>query len=289
MDSPQLRHPTSRRILRGEPAQASAKSTRSVDHGATIDLGAVWPGPDSPAALKLEAFTKLSAADKAALAKAARNLRFVDARRDLVSEGDRPRFVHLILEGWACRYKQLPDGKRQIVDFLVPGDFCDLNVYILKYLDHGIGAITRLKVAVIAPEEMLALTSERPRLVQALSWHELVAAAVQREWTLNVGQRSAYERVGHLLVELYMRLQLVGRAHDGRCDFPLTQNDLADATGLTAVHVNRTLQELRRDGMIELERKQLRLLDLERLMDAAMFNPNYLHLDHEGRFLDGPA
>jgi CRP-like cAMP-binding protein len=240
-------------------------------------------------ASKLEAFTKLSSEDRAALAQVSRNFRFVEARRDVISEGDNPRHVHLVLEGWACRHKQLPDGKRQIVSLFVPGDFCDVNVYILKYMDHSIAAITRLKVAMITPDEMNALTADRPRITQALWWHELVTAAIQREWTLNLGQRSAYERLGHLLMELYMRLAAVGRAADGRCDFPLTQNDLADATGLTAVHVNRTLQELRRDGLIELERKQLRIRDLERLMDASMFNTNYLHLNHEGRHLDANA
>ncbi|HEX6740666.1 MAG TPA: Crp/Fnr family transcriptional regulator [Sphingomicrobium sp.] len=240
-------------------------------------------------ASKLEAFTKLSKDDRAALDQVSRTFRFVDARRDLISEGDRPRFVHLILDGWACRYKTLPDGKRQIVSLFVPGDFCDLNVYILKTMDHSIGAISRLKVATITPEEMDALTANRPRITQALWWHELVTSAIQREWTLNIGQRSAYERLGHLLVEIYLRLETVGRARDGRCDFPLTQNDLADATGLTAVHVNRTLQELRRDELIELDRKQLHLLDLERLQEVSMFNPNYLHLDHEGRHLDANA
>ncbi len=235
---------------------------------------------------KLEAFTRLSADDRAALVQVSRNVRFVEPRRDLVSEGDRPRYVHLVLDGWACRYKSLPDGKRQIVSIFVPGDFCDINVYILKTMDHSIGALTRLKVAMITPEEMNALTEGRPRVTQALWWHELVTTAIQREWTVNLGQRSAYERLGHLLVELYLRLKTVGRAEDGRCDFPLTQNDLADATGLTAVHVNRTLQELRHDGLIELERKQLRILDLERLKDASMFNPNYLHLEREGRHLD---
>ncbi len=206
-----------------------------------------------------------------------------------MSEGDEPRYVHLVLDGWACRYKQLPDGKRQIVALFVPGDFCDVNVYILRQMDHSIGAITRLKVATITPEEMNALTAERPRITQALWWHELVAAAVQREWTLNLGQRSAYERLAHMLLELYLRLEAVGRARDGRCDFPLTQNDLADATGLTAVHVNRMLQKLRRDGLIELERKQLQILDIPRMMDASKFKPNYLHLDHEGRYLDANA
>lgn len=240
----------------------------------------------SPVASKLEAFTRLSADDRAGLAQVSRNVRFVESRRDLVSEGDRPRYVHLVLDGWACRYKSLPDGKRQIVALFVPGDFCDVNVYILKAMDHSIGALTRLKVAMITPDEMNGLTEGRPRVTQALWWHELVTTAIQREWTVNLGQRSAYERLGHLLVELYLRLKTVGRATDGRCDFPLTQNDLADATGLTAVHVNRTLQELRKDGLIELERKQLRILDLERLKDISMFNPNYLHLEREGRHLD---
>jgi len=252
----------------------------------TVTAGAFSFSSGPAVASKLEAFTKLSQDDRAALFGITRNFRYVDARRDVISEGDRPRHVHLVLDGWACRYKQLPDGKRQIVSLFVPGDFCDVNVYILKHMDHSIGAITRLKVAMITPEEMNSLTAERPRITQALWWHELVTAAIQREWTLNIGQRTAYERLSHLLIELYLRLNTVGRARDGRCDFPLTQNDLADATGLTSVHVNRTLQDLRRDGLIELERKQLHILDMERMMDVAMFNANYLHLEHEGRHLD---
>lgn len=255
----------------------------------TIRGGAFHHHPGLAVASKLEAFTKLSADDCAALGSVRRNFRFIEPRRDLISEGEKPRHVHLVLDGWACRYKQLPDGKRQIVGLFVPGDFCDVNVYILKTMDHSIGAITRLKVAMITPEEMNALTAERPRITQALWWNELVTAAIQREWTLNIGQRTAYERLSHLLIELYLRLQAVGRARDGRCDFPLTQNDLAEATGLTAVHVNRTLQELRRDGLIELERKQLQIIELERLKDVSMFNANYLHLDHEGRHLDANA
>jgi CRP-like cAMP-binding protein len=245
--------------------------------------------PEHVVVSKLEAFAKLSEDDRSALAKATRNVRFIEPRRDLISEGDKPRFVHLVLDGWACRYKQLADGKRQIVSLFVPGDFCDIDAYFLKRMDHSIAAITRLKVAMITPDEMAALTSERLRITQALWWHELVSAAVQREWTLNLGQRSAYERLAHLLVELYTRLNVVGRAKDGRCDFPLTQNDLADATGLTAVHVNRTLQDLRRDQLIELERKQLHIIDLPGMMDASMFNPIYLHLEREGRHLDASA
>lgn len=236
----------------------------------------------SSLATKLEAFAKLPSDDRSALAGISSSIRYVDARHDLISEGDQPRNVHLVLDGWGCRYKELPDGKRQIVSFLVVGDFCDLNMHILEVMDHSIGAITRLKVAVIAPDEMDALTAGRPRVTRALWWSELVTAAIEREWTLNLGQRSAYERLGHLLVELYVRLWTVGRAHEGRCDFPLTQNDLADATGLTSVHVNRTLQGLRRDRLIELGRRQLRILDFKRLMRVSTFNPYYLHLDREG-------
>lgn len=243
-----------------------------------------YAGP--PVALKLQAFTKLSAEDREALDRVSKRVRVVEPRRDLIREGDKPTHVHLTLQGWAARYKTLPDGKKQIVGLFVPGDFCDLNVYILKAMDHSIGAVTRLKVAAIAPEEMDELTSKYPRVTQALLWQELVTAATHREWMLNMGQRSAYERLAHLFVELYMRLRTVGLTHNGTCDFPLTQTDLAEATGLTSVHVNRMLQDLRRDGLIELERKQLRIPDLPRLMDVSMFNPNYLHLDHEGAHLD---
>ncbi len=237
--------------------------------------------------LKLEAFTRLSQQDKALIDRLARkNVRVINARRDLVREGERPRGVHLILDGWACRYKQLPDGRRQVVSFFIPGDLCDANVFILKEMDHSIGAITQIKVAEITPPDFEALMQESPRITQALWWHELVNAAVQREWTTNIGQRTAYERIAHLFCELFIRLRSVGLADGNSCDFPLTQVDLADATGLTAVHVNRTLQEMRREDLIVLEHRTLTIRDLDRLKDVAMFNPNYLHLDREGGHMD---
>ena len=237
--------------------------------------------------LKLEAYARLSQEDRAAIAALGRAPpKEAEPRRDLIREGDKPNEVRLILSGWACRYKGLPDGRRQILGFFVPGDFCDLNVYILKEMDHSIGAITRVEYAQIAPEEMDRLTEERPRIARALWWHELVNASIQREWLLNVGQRSAYERIAHLLVELFLRLRPVGLTDGQSCDFPITQTDIAEATGLTSVHVNRTLRELREEGLIELGQKRLTIPDLDSLMEAAMFNTNYLHLDREGRYLD---
>lgn len=241
----------------------------------------------SPLALRLQAFTKLSQDDLASIERASRRgTREVGARRDLIREGDEPKSVFLVLEGWACRYKQLPDGRRQIVGLFIPGDICDLNVYILKEMDHSIGAITNLKVAEIGREDFEQLMQSNPRVMQALFWDELVTVSVQREWTLNVGQRTAYERIAHLFVELYMRLKAVGMTDGNSCDFPLTQVDVADATGLTAVHVNRTLQELRKEGLIELHGRKLLIPDLSALKSAALFNDNYLHLDREGAHLD---
>ncbi|MGE5723275.1 MAG: Crp/Fnr family transcriptional regulator, partial [Sphingomonadales bacterium] len=160
------------------------------------------------------------------------------------------------------------------------------HVYALKTMDHSVGAITPLQAAEIGGDEFEQLLQDHPRIAQALYWDELVKIAIQREWTVNLGQRSAYERIAHLLCESYLRLRAVGLAQEHGCPFPLTQVDLADATGLTAVHVNRTLQELRKDGVIELYGRKLHIPSLQRLKSAALFNDNYLHLDHEGRHLD---
>ena len=237
--------------------------------------------------LKLDAYTKLSQADRAKIELLSRrNVKEIAARRDLIREGDKPHSLYLLLAGWACRYKTLPDGRRQIVALFLPGDLCDLHVYILKEMDHSVGAVTALKAAEISRDDFEQLLTDHPRITQALWWDELVKIAIQREWTVNLGQRSAYERIAHLLCECFLRLRAVGLTMNGSCPFPLTQVDLADATGLTAVHVNRTLQELRKDGLIELHSRTLSIPNLPALKAAGLFNDNYLHLDHEGAHLD---
>ncbi len=190
-----------------------------------------------------------------------------------------------MLDGWACRYKTLPDGRRQIVGFFVPGDLCDLSTYALTEMDHNVGAITPLKVAEVPLDEFETVLEEHPRLMKALWREEQVTLAVQREWTLNVGQRSAMERIAHLFCELFIRLGSVELVKGDSCDFPLTQVDIADATGLTAVHVNRTLQELRRMELIELHGRKLSITDVDALKSIAMFNHNYLHLNGGGGHL----
>lgn len=257
-------------------------SRRRIRHDADSGL---FPG--GTLIHNLQRYARLSEDDRAALERVGRTcLSDVAARRDIIREGDNPTVVRLIIRGWACRYKGLPDGRRQIVGFFIPGDFCDLNVYILKEMDHSIGAITRVQYAAITPEAMEQLTRERPRVSQALWWHELVSSSVQREWLLNIGQRSAYERIAHLLVEMFLRMRAVQLTDGTSCEFPITQTDIAEATGLTPVHVNRMLQELRAQGLIDLASRRLTIPDLSALMDAAMFNTNYLHLDQVGRHLD---
>lgn len=230
-----------------------------------------------------EAFATLSHEDRAALAGLERTppLR-AEARRDLVREGDAPRTLRLILSGWACRYKSLPDGRRQYVGILLPGDFCQLDVC---RMDHSVGAITPVTYTKIAPASLERIIAARPRIGQALKWQGLVSASIQREWLLSVGQRSARERVAHLLVELFLRLRAIDLADGDSCDFPITQSDLAEATGLTPVHVNRTLQDLRREGLVELAQKRLAIPDLAALKRAALFKPDYLHLGEQGAYI----
>ncbi|MFM7349172.1 MAG: Crp/Fnr family transcriptional regulator [Erythrobacter sp.] len=204
-----------------------------------------------------------------------------EARSDIAREGENPSVVRLLVSGWACRYKDLPDGRRQIVGFFLPGDFCDLNIYILKELDHSIGALTAVRYYEIQPQQFQEVIESRPQLLKALLWHEMVTSGIQREWLLSIGQRSPLEWLAHLFVELYYRLQAVGLATGLSFDFPITQNHLAEANGLSLVHLNRTLQEMRREGLIELFDKQLKIVDLDRLKRVAMFNTNYLHFNRK--------
>ena len=238
-------------------------------------------------ARKLELFTRLSADDKAILSRlASARVRQFNAREDIIREGDAPKDINLFLGGWACRYKQLEDGRRQIIAFFLPGDLFDMNLFILKEMDHSISAITPVTVAEVSRESFDELMLNHPRIVHALWWDCLVNAAVQREWTVNLGQRTAAERIAHLICELFLRLHSIGLARANTCEWPITQIELADTTGMSSVHVSRTINELRNLGLIALRDRQLTVSDLPGLMRLAMFNSTYLHLQHEGAYLD---
>lgn len=227
---------------------------------------------------KLEGFHKLSLEDKELLEHHSRPLREIPAKRDIIREGDVPEDVFLILSGFACRYKLIEDGKRQIMAFLVPGDFCDFQVFILKRMDHNIGTLSRCQVVRIKREAILELT-ERPAIARAFWWASLVDAGTLREWLVNIGQREADVRIAHLLCELLVRLEAVGLVKDNSYSLPISQNDLADAQGVTVVHANRMLMALRERNLIELEARELIIRDVAGLKAFSGFDPNYLHLD----------
>jgi CRP-like cAMP-binding protein len=230
---------------------------------------------------KLENFAPLTEDEKRALAECIGAVHRFPAREDLVREGEPTDGVKLILEGLACRYKVLPDGRRQIIAYLVPGDLCDVRVFLLRRMDHTIAALSPVETAVISHEAIDELMQRYPRLTRALWWSTLVEESVTREWIVNVGQRTAFERLAHLFCEIFARLQSVGLTQDNRCELPLTQIELADTLALSAVHVNRTLMEMRRAHLVSFHNRQLVIHDHAALQSAAGFNANYLHLDGE--------
>ncbi|WP_114949065.1 Crp/Fnr family transcriptional regulator [Microvirga calopogonii] len=236
----------------------------------------------NPLIRKLSNYITLPEADQRTLEGLSQTPKLVAAHTDLIREDAPPDDVYLITSGWACRYKALPDGQRQIMAYFIPGDLCDQRIFVLKRMDHSISTLTPATVAVIPAQTMIDLTECHPRIAQALWWSTLVDEAITREWVVNVGQRKAFERVAHLICEMFVRVQVVGLAEGLSFEFPVTQTDLADTVGLTLVHTNRMLQDLRAEGLIAWKGKRLTILDFDRLADLSMFNPNYLHLEHEG-------
>ncbi|MEO6434133.1 MAG: Crp/Fnr family transcriptional regulator [Sphingomicrobium sp.] len=235
---------------------------------------------DNPLIRKLGRFVPLTEAEREALDELSRKSRHHVQGSDLIEEGDNPRAVFLILKGWAFRYKQLADGSRQIMAYLVPGDLCDIQIFLFETMDHSIGLLSDAEVVKIPSAEILDLMDRFPRIERALLWASLVDGATLREWLLNVGQRLAKERVAHLFCELYVRLAVVGLVEeDGSIPLPLTQEELADTTGMTTVHVNRTLQRLRKEGLISTPKGRLKILNFPKLAEAGGFSQEYLHID----------
>jgi CRP-like cAMP-binding protein len=229
---------------------------------------------------KLERLVTLSEDDRQALISHAQHIQHFNAREDLIKDGEHPRYVNFILEGWACRYKLLEDGRRQIISFFLPGDLCDPVVFLLREMSHGLSSITPVTVARVSREEMIDLMAKCPALEKAFWLDMLISAEIQREWTVALGRRTARERMAHLFCELAMRLRAAGLADGHEFEMPVTQTDLADALGLSSVHVSRTLQELRGTGLIELKGKRLTLNNEKALREVAVFDPSYLHLSN---------
>ncbi len=227
---------------------------------------------------KLESIAPLAPEEKAALLRLPLRLHAVAADRDVVREGDRPAECCLIVEGFACRYNLTDEGKRQILSFHISGDIPDLQSLHLDVMDHSLGTLVPSRLAFIQHEDLRSLMRSHPRLGD-LFWRDtLIDAAVFRQWMVGLGRRSAHTRIAHLLCELLVRLRAVELAEDHAFDLPVTQTELGDALGLSTVHVNRVLQDLRSENLISLRGGTLTVLDWDGLKTAGEFDPVYLHL-----------
>jgi len=240
-------------------------------------------GQEPAVVRRLDALRRLSEAGIAAIKTAMRGAiaKAAAAGEDLAREGDRSETVRLFLSGWAFRYKALEDGRRQIVSFILPGDICDAHIYLFATMDHSIATLTPVTYCELDHTAFERLMSADISVAEAFHCETLAARAMQREWAINLGRRDALERVAHMICELFERLRVVDLVEGNSFAFPVTQMDLADATGLSTVHLNRTLQELRAAGLITLRDRSLTILDFQALAKTAMFNPNYLHLDRK--------
>jgi CRP-like cAMP-binding protein len=219
----------------------------------------------------------LSAEDRSAILNLPATRKTFGKDAYMVREGQQTTECNLLLRGFAYRQKLLSDGDRQIISIHIPSEFIDLQNGILATADHNVQSLNHSEVAAVPRSALMELADKRPAVRLAMWIDTLIDSSIFREWVVNVGRRDSRARISHLLCELALRLERTGQGRDGIFDFPLTQEQLADSTGLTAVHTNRTLQSLRRDGLIQLSNGVLRVLDWEKLREVGDFDELYLH------------
>jgi CRP-like cAMP-binding protein len=246
--------------------------------GGTLLLARTVPRPPSPVLYtRLWASGLLSREEQQALENAVSPVKLVGPHTDLAREGEGADLLSIIVDGWACRYTTTKEGSRQLSALLLPGDVGNLDTLMFDRLDYGVRTITEAKLVTLPRKHASALAAQHAGIARGFMWLGLVENAILSRWGMSLGRRSAGERLAHLLCELSVR---VGAENDGesRFSFPLTQEQLADALGLTAVHVNRTIRQLRNDGLIELENRTLTIPNVAKLRQASGFDPRYLHI-----------
>ena len=233
--------------------------------------------------MKLRARDELGEEEEAALRGAVEEYR--DYRSDLTFIEPNEELQHstLLLDGLMCRYKDLRDGQRQITELHVAGDFADLHSFTLKRLDHFVMTLTPCRVAIMPHENLRRITEQYPHLTRLYWFGTNLDAAIHREWEVSLGRRNALSRLAHLFCELYVRLGLVGLVEEDAYALDLTQTDLAECLGLTSVHVNRTLKELRERGLMEFRSGRVEISDLIGLRRIAEFDPAFLYLERRPR------
>lgn len=256
-----------------------APGTETSHGGASIRKASV----DTIDALlfRLGHFMELAEADKQQLRESVMREARVDKGKDVICENERPDYVHVVTDGWACRYKYLADGRRAILGYLIPGDVCDVHIALLDHMDHAVSTLKPATFALIPRETVNHIFENNSSLAYAFFWASLVEESVQREWFVNNTGRPADKRLAHLLCEMQMRHRAAGLTRDNCIDFPLTQQDLADAMGITVVHTNRVMQKLRSEGLITYDNRLLTINDWEAMKQFGDFDPGYMHLSEE--------
>ena len=236
--------------------------------------------PLVPMLRKLRNWVKLCSADEQALLDLPHSLVTIDKHKSIVREGDPVSHCWLVLSGFCVRYKYVGTGSRQIVSIHMMGDLVDLQNALLGVADHGIQTLTDCQMAKMPIQHIRHLTDTRPAIKDALWYDTLVDGSIHREWVANVGRRDAPTRIAHLLCEFALKLEAVHLGEQLNYELPMTQDQLADATGLTPVHVNRVLHSLASEGLIErVTPKSVLIGDWKRLAAAGDFRRDYLHLD----------
>src|ERR1700712_1273887 len=227
---------------------------------------------------RIELRDPLSSEERAILEAAVDRTFSVAAKQDIVREGDRPVWSTVLLSGFVTRYRMLPDGGRQITAIHVPGDFIDLQSFPLKLMDHSLGALTDCSLATMPHSALTEITETQPHLTRILWKLSLLDSALHREWLVAMGGMPSVSHLAHLFCEMYLRLKIVGLAGDNSFQFAVNQQELADTLGISAVHVNRVMQELRAEGVIQFDGKVGTILDWNRLVDFGQFDDKHLHL-----------
>ena len=239
--------------------------------------------PAAPLIRKLEQFDRVSDAERRLLEQAVVRQRAAAKGEDLVREGDRPSESLFLITGFAARYSLVRTGKRQITALHVPGDFVDLHSFLVKRMDHSVMTMTACTVGVVPHDALRAISETQPHLTRLLGVNIAVDAAIHRHWIVNIGRQSALEHTAHLFCEMFWRLQAVGLTEGHSFKFPLTQAELGDTLGLSTVHVNRVVQELRKEGLITWRGETVIVEDWPRLQQLAEFDPTFLCLEQEPR------
>jgi len=238
---------------------------------------------------RLGGHSPLDTADRAAILALPYSLRMLDPAAYLVREGEKPQYCCVVVTGFAYRHKLTGDGRRQIMGVHMAGEFVDLQNSFLDVADHNVQALTRVEAAFVPRPAVRQIAEARPNVGRAMWTETLIDASVFREWTANVGRRDSITRVAHLLCEFALRLEAAGLSKGHAYELPMTQEQLADAVGLTPVHVNRVLKELDRQGLIVRSKRIVTIPDWQKLRETADFSARYLHLDQGQRTLDVAA